>query len=137
MSSANAEVNPGVDGSSKVDPLEAGRECLEAALRDQREQGWSVLSCCAPDHGEMPDWHRDCDSPGKRPHHGWTEYQEKVADEATVRGWWWRVPTANVGIALGGPASGLIGIDVDGPDGEAELERLSEGDLPATLEFTS
>jgi hypothetical protein len=42
----------------------------------------------------------------------------------------------NVGVTLGG-ITGLIGLDVDEDGGEELLARLSGGDLPPTLEFTS
>src|SRR5262249_28083767 len=130
---------------SKVDPVEAGRECLAAALGYRRLQRWSVTACCPPDHGEMPErirgWHcrpsQPCGSPGKAPFDKWKECQDAPPGEQKIRGWWRDVTTANVGIALGGPASGLVGIDVDGAEGEGELQRLSGGDLPPTLEFTS
>src|SRR5262249_5328903 len=51
-----------------------------------------------------------------------------------VERWWNRWPKANVGVALG-PVSRLIGLDIDGPEGEAKLLELSRGDLPPTLEF--
>jgi hypothetical protein len=46
------------------------------------------------------------------------------------------VAGAAVGVVLGA-VSGLVGIDVDGPEGEAALEALSGGDLPSTLAFTT
>lgn len=61
---------------------------------------------------------------------------EHTGDEAVVRAWWSKWPTANVGIACG--PSGLCVVDLDlkgGKDGRKELDRLEvlNDDLPATL----
>ncbi len=58
------------------------------------------------------------------------------ADPAQVARWWSRWPEANIGIVCGA-ASGLVVIDVDGPDGgEESLEALAAelGPLPETVE---
>ena len=47
-------------------------------------------------------------------------------------GWGERWPDANLGIATG-PVSGLVVVDVDGPEGEAALRKLGLA-LPPTLE---
>jgi hypothetical protein len=61
---------------------------------------------------------------------------EATTDKATVRRWWSRWPSANIGIACG--PSNLCVIDLDqknGKDGRAELNdlELTHGRLPATL----
>lgn len=76
-----------------------------------------------------------CSSPGKHPRgdlvlHG---VDDATTDAATIRRWWRRYPTANIGIACGG---GLLVIDVDGLAALAELERLLPS-LPATLRVSS
>ncbi len=114
--------------------LEAGRECLEAALRYE-QLGLSVTSCCPPDHYGVGKWHL-CDNPGKRPWHKWKRLEKERAAERQIRDWWHEHPNANVGAALG-PVSGLVGIDVDGDEGELELLEASGGHLPPTWEFTS
>ncbi len=125
---------PDANERAITEGLEAGRECLEAALEYLR-LGWSPLCLCPPDHVGVGSWHK-CGSPGKVPVGPWKVYQEKAADESTIRHCWARQRNGNVGLALG-PASGLVGVDIDGPDAEKELATLSGGDLPATLEFTS
>lgn len=70
---------------------------------------------------------------GKRPAtaHG---LKDATTDEATIRQWWQRMPTANVGMVV---PPGFVAIDVDmknGIDGFAALAALQEdhGPLPAT-----
>jgi hypothetical protein len=82
-----------------------------------------------------PDHLDRCTNPGKVPWYKWKDLQERLPTEDEVRNWWRRHPDANLGLALG-YVSGLVRVDVDGPAGEAELQRLSGGDLPATLELT-
>jgi hypothetical protein len=60
----------------------------------------------------------------------------RLPREEELRRWWQQHPNANVGIVLGN-ISGLIGIDLDGPEGEELLAEVSRGGLPATLEFTT
>jgi hypothetical protein len=65
-------------------------------------------------------------------------FQDATADEATVRQWAAKWPTANLAIPTG-ERSGLIVLDVDkdeGKDGEAALSELTSknGVLPVTLE---
>jgi hypothetical protein len=117
---------------------EDGRACLAAAL-DYLRRGWPVLALCPPDHVGVGRGHgRVCKdtSWGKAPLICWKAYQTGLPTAEEVLGWWRYWPTANLGMALGGP-SRLARLDVDGPLGETELTRLSGGDLPPTLEFHS
>jgi hypothetical protein len=117
--------------------LAAGAECLAAAL-DYLARGWPALGLCPPDHVGVGKEHAaGCDHPGKRPlpdFGRWKEWQDALPPAERVRGWWRNHPQMNVGVALG-PLSGLVGIDPDGPAGEAKLAELSGGELPPTLEF--
>jgi hypothetical protein len=124
----------GATEAARLEGLDAGRECLAAAL-DYLRLGLSPTCCCPPDHVGVGGWHK-CDSPGKAPLHKWRELQDKAASEREVREWFRRHPNANVGVALG-PVSGLVGIDVDDEEGERHLEEMSAGDLPDTWEFSS
>jgi hypothetical protein len=56
-------------------------------------------------------------------------------DEQIIRDWWARVPLANVAIATG-CSSGVVVIDVDPPNGDAEIQKLEAefGPLPQTVE---
>ena len=76
--------------------------------------GWSIIPIQAND---------------KKPVMSWKQYQGERADEATVRDWWRDDPNRNIGIVTG-EISGLIVLNVDGPDGAATLETL--GELPRT-----
>src|SRR5262249_12559711 len=111
---------------ARLDGLQARRECLQAALRYER-LGLSVLRRGPPDHVgvRLGGNTHNCASPGKVPlpdHGTWKAWQSGRPDEGTLSRWWHDFPTANVGVALG-VVSGLVGIDVDGPEGEAELAR--------------
>jgi Bifunctional DNA primase/polymerase, N-terminal/Primase C terminal 1 (PriCT-1) len=116
--------------------LQDGQDCLDAAL-DYLARGWSALAVCPPDHVGVGKTHgKRCKSPGKAPWGEWKEFQTRLPTEAGLRGKWRDNSQLNVGMPLG-PVSGLIGVDVDGLEGEAKLQELSGGDLPPTLEFTS
>jgi hypothetical protein len=120
---------------------EPGSEILEAAL-GYLGRGWSVTACCPPDHVGIalvnPKHAKECDRKhwGKAPWHRWKGLQMELPPERDVRGWWRDLPNSNAGMPLGG-VTGLIGLDVDEQGGEDLLRRLSGGDLPETLEFTS
>jgi putative DNA primase/helicase len=117
--------------------LRAGAECLAAALRYRSSYGWSSLAVCPPDHVGVGRTHgRDCKSPGKAPWGPWGEFQRRLPAEEELRRKWRDNPQLNVGVALGG-VTGLIGLDIDGTSGEELLLRLSDGEVPDTLEFTS
>jgi hypothetical protein len=132
------------DPTSNEDPTPAcpGRRqggelaCLHAAL-DYLGRGWSALAVCPPNHADVGDSHaRRCGSPGKAPWGPWKKFQDEWATRGELRRKWEDNPQLNVGIALG-PVSGRVGVDVDGPEGEAKLAELSGDDLPDTLEFSS
>jgi hypothetical protein len=115
----------------------AGEECLAAALEYASVYGWASEALCTPDHVGMGRNHcAKCDHPGKVPWHTWKDLQARLPTEDEIRGWWKQNPLSNVGITLGG-VTGLIGPDIDGPEGEALLRDKSRGDVPLTLEFTS
>ncbi len=66
-----------------------------------------------------------------------TGFKAATVAPAQIRAWWDRWPDANIGIATG-QMSGILVLDVDGPEGVASLHRVKqkyggpEG-LPATL----
>ncbi len=128
------------DSTGPNRPRKANRRgenpCLPAALRYQK-LGLSVTVLCPPDHSGMGRSHIDrCKSPGKAPWHRWKDCQTRPMTRDEIRDLFRQHPDSNVGIALG-PVSGLIRVDVEGPAGEAELDRLSGGQQPKTWEFTS
>jgi hypothetical protein len=62
-------------------------------------------------------------------------YKDGTRDATVIRDYWEKWPDANVGIVTGAP-SGIVVIDIDGPDGEDSLKALEGiyGPLPPTLE---
>jgi hypothetical protein len=127
-------------GDAAAEALEAGKaagaECLAAAL-EYLALGWSTLAVCPPDHVGVGKTHaQNCKHPGKAPWGTWKEYQTRLPTDAELCRKWHDNPLLNAGVALGG-VTGLIGLDIDGRVGEEVLARLSGGDVPRTLEFTS
>lgn len=61
---------------------------------------------------------------GKKPPIEWKPYQHARADEETIRSWWDRWPDASMGIVTGA-VSGLIVLDIDGPDGMESLKKYN------------
>jgi hypothetical protein len=111
-------------------------DCLEAAL-GYLGRGWASLAVCPPDHRDGPALHRaSCLKPGKRPPGPWKAWQIRLPTLDEVVAQWELVPEANVGVVLG-PVSGLVGVDVDGEEGERILQEVSGGDLPRTLTLTT
>lgn len=98
--------------------------------------GWSPIPLCDPHHADgLPAGHACAEGrQGKVPLGKWRQYCHQLPSRAEVDAWWKRWPSANVGIAFG-PASGLFGIDIDGPEGAELLAQLLDGDPPETLEF--
>lgn len=99
------------------------------------DHGWPVIPLHTPTAvGCSCSRPTDCGSPGKHPR---TEHglRDATIDPLEVRSWWNRWPEANVGIATG-PASGLLVLDVDLPDGPDSLAQIEAryGRLPSTCE---
>jgi hypothetical protein len=111
--------------------------CQQAAL-DYLQLNWSPIPLCPSDHAGCDAEHQaTCKTPGKRPYFKWKPFQTERPTEAHLRQSWHRLNNANVGICLG-PVSNLIGLDIDGPDGDLLLNDWRAGDIiPATLEFTT
>jgi hypothetical protein len=110
--------------------------CFRAAMT-YLGRDWAALALCPPHHRGVPEYHRrTCGGAGKRPLGRWKAWQYRLPTVEEVGAQWEAVPHANVGIVLG-PVSGLVGIDVDGEDGEELLREISRGNLPTTLSFTT
>lgn len=88
-------------------------ELLEAALA-YTQKGWPVFPCKAREKAPLTP-------------HG---FKDATTDQATIRHWWMEHPAANIGVATG-RASGVVVIDVDGPEGEESLKALPP--LPETF----
>jgi len=95
-------------------------ELMEAAL-GYVKKGWHVF----PVHGRTPEGRCSCggacDSPAKHPltDHG---FKDGTTDETTIRSWWGKWPSANIGIATG-EGSNLAVVDLDGPNTQTLLKR--------------
>jgi hypothetical protein len=103
---------------------------LKAALKYARA-GLPVfpLFSAGPDGCSCGD--AECHNPGKHPRTG-HGFKDATTDRDTIRIWWTKWPTANIGIATGA-ASGLFVLDVDPRhDGQVSLRRLERdhGRLP-------
>jgi Bifunctional DNA primase/polymerase, N-terminal len=68
--------------------------------------------------------------------HAWKALQNQPPTADEVRRWWHDFPYGNVGVVLG-QVSGLVRVDVDGPEGERLFSEWSAGDLPPTWTFRS
>lgn len=60
---------------------------------------------------------------GKEPLIPWMEFQTRIATEEEVRSWFTKTPDANIGIVTG-TISGVVVVDLDGPEGLASSHRL-------------
>src|SRR3990167_6947743 len=94
---------------------------LEAAL-DYRQRGWSVVPAFEMDGPLCACTRIDCPSPGKHPRIAWAQFQRERANEAMVRQWWRRWPTANIAIATGA-VSNLVVLDIDPRHGGTEAVK--------------
>jgi hypothetical protein len=120
---------------SRDEWLADGAACLEAALA-YLAAGWCPIPLCPPDHVGVGKGHgRSCKSPGKAPLvSGWSSFG-KLPSPDEVRHWWAGWPNANVGIVMG-RISGMVGLDVDGPGGEAALAGvIAAVGIPPTQGF--
>ena len=104
---------------------------LDAALK-YALRGFRVLPLNGIRAGGCTCGDSDCRSPGKHPltAHGATEAS---ADEMTIRGWWSKWPTANIGLAMGD--AGCVALDVDTRNnGHLSWDALihANGALPET-----
>jgi hypothetical protein len=84
---------------------DTSNELLNAAL-NYAERGWPVL----------PLWPGKKTPLGKLVPNG---HKDATTGEATIKQWWGRYPSANVGIRVG-PESGLFVIDVESTEGHKE-----------------
>ena len=127
----------GLNSGGIVPPTVAVDKAQAAALLDAAlayaRRGWHVFPCHTPrPDGKCDCGERDCDDIGKHPRtaHG---FKDATTDEATIRAWWRKWPTANIG----GAAGIKSGFDAADPDGEAGLDDLAKleakhGALPDT-----
>ena len=114
----------------KQDTGSMGALALEYARR-----GWAVIPLHTPDSaGACSCRNAKCASPGKHPR-VMQGLKAAAHDPGQVAKWWAQWPEANIGIVCGA-VSGLVALDVDGPEGAETLESLEAelGPLPETIE---
>jgi hypothetical protein len=112
---------------------EAARNILLEAALSYAARGWAVLPVHTPMGGGCSCLKPDCTSIGKHPRN-YNGATGASRDQAKIRHWWTKWPTANVGIATGA-SSGLLVIDVDGEAGQASMKAL--GQISDTLRADS
>ena len=72
-----------------------------------------------------------CESVGKHPRV--SDWKNKAtSDVKIITAWWKSYPDANIGIATG-KGSGFIVLDIDGPDGEATVEKMGADPTPTVI----
>jgi len=110
--------SPGIEPSAR----------LTAAI-DYARRGWPVLPLHYMTGNRCSCGKRECSSPAKHPLTG-NGFKDATTSEDTIRVWWTRWPTANIGIRTGS-VSGVIVIDVD--DRTAMPALAAVGAIPKTL----
>jgi len=101
---------------------------MQAAV-DYLARGWSVVPAHTVDpQGACSCGVVQCDRPGKHPRVRWAEYQKRRPTTQQVEAWWSQWPDSNIAI-ITGAASGLVVVDLDGPEASASLATLG---LPET-----
>ena len=70
----------------------------------------------------------DCGTPGKHPSGGTAWHLSATNDEEEVLSWFDRGRPVNVGLLLG-PKSGIIDVELDGPDSEKAWNELDLGEI--------
>jgi hypothetical protein len=94
--------------------------------------GFAVFPVYEVRDGKCACENPNCNSPGKHPR-ARNGSKDATTDPTQIERWWSLWPDANIGIATGTDRR-LIVVDVDGPQGEAELQALQteHGPLPET-----
>lgn len=116
---------------SKTEPNQKLKNALE-----YHQLGWSVI----PSHyinknGECTCQDENCDSPGKHPMIKWKQYEKRIPTVEEIKTWWNKWPYANIGI-ITGAVSGIIVLDVDGPEGEETLKNRELNPTPTVISNT-
>lgn len=91
---------------------------LAAHAREYAERGWPIFPCRP--RGKAPITE--------------SGFHDATTDRAMVGAWWSQTPDANIGFVPG--RAGILVVDIDGPEGEAEAQRLGLLAEP-TMEVTT
>ena len=96
--------------------------------------GWAVIPLHTASNGLCSCGQPGCHSPAKHPR---TENGVKDATKLPdlIKSWWMRWPDANIGIACGA-VSGVVVVDIDGPEGEKALVEMC-GNPPCPTSLTA
>lgn len=102
---------------------------MSAAALDHANRGWHVFPLWGIDNGtcRCPAG-PECGHPGKHPRTP-RGLNDATSDRARIARWWQRHPHDNIGVNAG--ASGLIVLDLDGPEGVDTYGRSIGGLGPA------
>lgn len=105
-----------------------------SALRSYVDLGLPIIPLCSHDHKGYSERHKaTCNQAGKIPLiKGWQTHETTTNQQVTA--WVKEFKSINIGLPLG-HASGYIGIDIDGDQGEEMLLDMASGDLPETWEY--
>lgn len=103
-------------------PLHEGNEDTMLRALNYADYGWPVFPLHTAHHGKCSCGNPNCRHVGKHPRtpHG---FKDATTDPETIRAWWSRWPSANIGIPTGAE-SGIIVLDVDGTAGSESVVRL-------------
>ena len=109
---------------------------IQAAM-EYAGYGWRVLPLHTVIDGVCSCGKTDCveNSRGKHPRIK-TWQHAATADESQIAQWWDKWPAANIGVTFGA-GSGLVDIECDTPEEEAEYCALFSDDPPITATFQS
>lgn len=109
-------------------------DALQSAALEYAGYGWRVVPLHSPLNGGCSCTKgMSCSSAGKHPRvKAWQI--EASSDAFKVAEWWKKWPAANVGVAFG-EASGLIDLEADNAQAEADYAMLFDGNPPVTCCF--
>ena len=110
------------------------QELITRKMSEYVDLGLPVFPLCSHNHSNSSTKHVErCKCAGKTPLiRNWTNRQE--TSESDLQTWVRDFKQFNIGLPLG-DASGYVGIDIDGSEGENFLQIMSDGNVPDTWEF--
>ena len=95
-------------------------------------RGWPIIPLHSVNNGVCSCGNQHCPHPGKHPKiKDWVN--AATTNEEQIRSWWKKWSDANIGL-LTGERSKVVVLDVDGPQGQAAIDKLN---LPETVKVKS
>jgi hypothetical protein len=112
-------------------------DIMLASALDYASVGWHVIPLHHPLEDGGCSCRRNCESPYKHPRTR-NGLDDATTDEATIQRWWGRGPWSNIGIVTGA-RSGIVVLDVDGPEGLDNWDELEQrhGSTPSSFLVTT